>query len=259
MKEATDLTLAGHVTVSYSDKVSTIEFQHPSHNSLPSKLLSELANAIIKEGAKEEVVLILVKSGGDRTFCAGASFDELVAIEDKDVGKKFFMGFANVINAIRACGKIVIGRVQGKAVGGGVGLASAFDYCMASKYASIKLSELAVGIGPFVIGPAVERKMGLSAYSQMAINAKEWYTAEWGKARGLYHEVFESTEQLDAYTEHFINNLKEMNPEALVGLKKVFWEGTAHWNELLEERAAQSGKLVLSDFSKKTIRGFLKA
>ena len=259
MKEGQDLTQAGHVKVSYSDKVSTIEFQHPSHNSLPSKLLGELAQTILSEGAKEKVVLILVKSGGERTFCAGASFDELVAIEDEAVGKRFFLGFANVINAIRTCGKIVIGRIQGKAVGGGVGLASAFDYCMASKYASIKLSELAVGIGPFVIGPAVQRKMGLSAFSQMAINATEWYTAEWGKSKGIFHEVFESTEQLDAYIQHFIDILKEMNPEALSGLKKVFWEGTEDWDRVLDERAATSGKLVLSDFSKKTIRGFLKA
>jgi methylglutaconyl-CoA hydratase len=259
MKEAQDLTQAGHVQVSYNEKVSTIEFQHPSHNSLPSKLLSELAKTLLAEGAKEEVVLIIVKSSGDRTFCAGASFDELVAIEDEAVGKTFFMGFANVINAIRTCGKIVIGRVQGKAVGGGVGLASAFDYCMASKYASIKLSELAVGIGPFVIGPAVQRKIGLSAFSQMAINATEWYTAEWGKSRGLFHEVFATTEQLDAYLLHFVDKLKEMNPEALSGLKKVFWEGTDNWDTLLAERAAKSGQLVLSDFSKKTIRGFLKA
>lgn len=259
MKEGQDLTQVGHVSVSYSDKVSTIEFQHPSHNSLPSKLLAELAKVILAEGAKEEVVLILVKSGGNRTFCAGASFDELVAIEDETVGKRFFLGFANVINAIRTCGKIVIGRIQGKAVGGGVGLASAFDYCLASKYASIKLSELAVGIGPFVIGPAVQRKMGLSAFSQMAINATEWYTAEWGKSKGLFQEVFNSTDQLDAYLEHFIDKLKEMNPEALSGLKKVFWEGTDDWNEVLAERAATSGRLVLSNFSKKTIRGFLKA
>lgn len=259
MSDATDLTQAGYVQVSYTDAISTIEFQHPSHNSLPSKLLKELAEAITTEGSKSEVILIILKSAGDRTFCAGASFDELVAIADAAQGKAFFSGFSGVINAIRTCGKLVIGRVQGKAVGGGVGLASAVDYCVATKYASIKLSELAVGIGPFVIGPAVQRKMGLSAFSQMAINATEWYTAEWGKSKGLYHEVLDSAEELDAYLADFTNTLKGMNPEALAGLKKVFWEGTENWDTLLEERAEKSGALVLSEFSKKTISGFLKS
>lgn len=259
MTDSKDRTQAGHVNCTHKEGVSTIEFFHPSHNSLPSNLLSQLASKIKEEGAKSEVILIVLKSSGDRTFCAGASFDELVAINNAEQGKQFFSGFSGVINAIRTCGKIVIGRVQGKAVGGGVGLASAVDYCMATKYASIKLSELAVGIGPFVIGPAVERKMGLAAYSQMAINATEWYTAEWGKSKGLFQEVFDSTEQLDAYITHFTDTLKGMNPEALAGLKKVFWEGTENWDGLLEERAEKSGELVLSDFSKKTIQGFLKA
>ena len=259
MTEGQDLTQAGHVHVTHNDGVSTIEFQHPSHNSLPSKLLSQLASTISAEGSKAEVILIVLRSAGDRTFCAGASFDELVAIETAAQGKTFFSGFSGVINAIRTCDKLVIGRVQGKAVGGGVGLAAAVDYCMASKYASIKLSELAVGIGPFVIGPAVQRKMGLSAFSQMAINATEWYTAEWGKSKGLFHEVFQSTEQLDDYLKHFTDTLKGMNPKALAGLKKVFWEGTENWDALLEERAEKSGELVLSEFSKKTIKSFLKA
>jgi len=254
-----DKTLQGHIKCDISDKVATIEFFHPAHNSLPSKLLAELSDTILNCGKDENVLLIVLKSAGERTFCAGASFDELVSIENEVEGKKFFLGFANVINAIRTCGKIVIGRVQGKAVGGGVGLASATDYCMATKYASVKLSELAVGIGPFVIGPAVQRKIGLASFSHLAINATEWQTAEWAKSKGLFQEVFESTEQLDAYLESFISTLKTMNPIALDGLKKIFWEGTDNWNNLLETRAETSGKLVLSDFSKKTIKGFLKA
>ena len=252
-----DKTRQGHVNVDQHTNVATIEFFHPSHNSLPSNLLNALARSIKDLGKDEKTDLIVIKSAGDRSFCAGASFDELIQIENEIQGKTFFSGFASVINAIRKCPKIVIGRVQGKAVGGGVGLASAFDYCIATKYASVKLSELAVGIGPFVIGPAVERKIGLSAYSKLAINATEWETAEWAKQKGLYNEVFESTEQMDAYIEHFCNKLKEMNPEALRLLKKIFWEGTDNWDQLLEQRAEMSGKLVLSKFSKETIKKFL--
>ena len=253
-----DKTQQGHVKAQIENGIATIEFYHPSHNSLPSNLLNALKESIEDHGQNPDVNLIVVKSAGDRTFCAGASFDELVRIENEVEGKKFFMGFASVINAIRKCPKIVIGRVQGKAVGGGVGLSSAFDYCMATKYASVKLSELAVGIGPFVIGPAVQRKVGVSAFSQMAINATEWQTAEWAGQRGLFHEVFDSTEQLDEYLDHFCTKLNTMNPEALALLKKVFWEGTDHWDQLLEERAEMSGRLVLSKFAKETISGFLK-
>ena len=253
-----DKVQQGHIKTSIENKIATIEFYHPSHNSLPGKLLLELERAIYAADDNKDVILIVLKSAGDRTFCAGASFDELASINDDLVGKKFFMGFANVINAIRKISKIVVGRVHGKAVGGGVGLAAACDYCMATQFASIKLSELAVGIGPFVIGPAVERKMGLSAYSHMSLNATEWRTADWAREKGLYTEVFKSTEQLDEYIIHLTDKLVTMNPEAMSLLKNVFWEGTEHWDALLEERAEMSGKLVLSDYAKNSIRGFLK-
>lgn len=252
-----DKTKQGYIKSDYAQHITTITFYHPSHNSLPGNLLGELTAAINAAGRHEGTILVLLKSEGDRTYCAGASFDELVAIEDESTGKQFFSGFANVINAIRKCPKLVIGRVQGKAVGGGVGIASACDYCMATKYASVKLSELAVGIGPFVIGPAVERKVGLSAFSQMAINATEWQTAAWAKEKGLFQEVFETIEQLDAYIESFMATLVTMNPAAMRMLKEVFWEGTDHWDQLLADRAETSGKLVLSDFSKKAIGKFL--
>lgn len=252
-----DKTQQGHILSSVKDRVGIIEFYHPSHNSLPGKLLAELEQAIYDMGANDDAIVILLKSSGDRTYCAGASFDELASIEDEQVGKIFFMGFANVINAIRKVPKLVIGRIHGKAVGGGVGLASAVDYCMATKYASIKLSELAVGIGPFVIGPPVERKIGVSAYSEMAINATEFRTAEWAKQKGLYMDVFDTTEQLDEYITHFCEKLVRMNPEAMTLLKRVFWGGTENWDALLEERAEMSGRLVLSDFSKKAIGKFL--
>jgi len=253
-----DKTQQGHVKAQFDNGLARIEFYHPSHNSLPSNLLRQLSDTILEYGSREDVKLILLKSAGDRSFCAGASFDELAAIQDKDSGKRFFMGFAKVINAMRTCGKIVIVRVQGKAVGGGVGLASSADYCLATKFASVKLSELAVGIGPFVIGPAVERKVGLAAFSQMALDATSWQDAYWAKQKGLYQEVFDTVEELDKALQEFCNTLLSMNPAALQQLKEVFWQGTQDWNNLLERRAEISGELVLSKFSKETIAGFLR-
>ncbi|MEZ4910520.1 MAG: enoyl-CoA hydratase/isomerase family protein [Saprospiraceae bacterium] len=249
----------GHVKYSIEDGVATIEFFHPAQNALPGYLLRDLCEAIDDADRSDEVTLVLIKSAGERTFCAGASFNELITIDTLETGKQFFMGFANVINAIRTCKKIVICRVQGKAVGGGVGIAAACDYTMSSKYASVRLSELAVGIGPFVIGPVVERKVGFSAFSQMALNADEWQTAEWAKQKGLYTECFDTTEQLDAYITHFIKALRSKSVPALLQLKKVFWEGTDHWNSLLESRAEMSGKLILSPEAKQAIQSFLKA
>ena len=237
--------------------LAEITFFHPKHNSLPSHLLKELEQAIIGAGEDSEVQVIILKSGGERTFCAGASFDELMSIEDFPTGKKFFMGFANVINACRKCPKLIIGRVQGKAVGGGVGLASAVDYCLATKYSAIKLSELNVGIGPFVVGPAVERKIGIAAMSQITINANAFQTAEWAKAKGLYAEVFEDAEALDKGVMQIADYLLSTNPEAQQMLKKVFWANCEHWDELLEKRAEASGQLVLSDYTKEALKAYL--
>lgn len=236
--------------------IARITFSHPAQNSMPGHQLARLAAAIEESGNNPSVKVIVLQSGGDRTYCAGASFDELAAIDEFETGKRFFMGFANVINAMRKCPKLIIGRVQGKCVGGGVGLAAATDYCMATKYASIRLSELAVGIGPFVVGPAVERKVGLSAMSQLAMNPNEWQTAEWAKQKGLFTEVFDTIEQLDAYIAHFTRQLADFNPDAMAELKKVFWQGTEHWDTLLQERAAISGRLVLSEFTKNAIAAF---
>ncbi|MCZ4319852.1 enoyl-CoA hydratase/isomerase family protein [Aequorivita viscosa] len=236
--------------------IATIEFFHPAHNSLPGDLLAKLANTITEAGNNEEAKVIILKSGGDRTFCAGASFNELININDAETGKVFFSGFANVINAMRKCPKFIIGRIQGKTVGGGVGLASATDYCMASKFAAIKLSELNVGIGPFVVGPAVERKLGTSGFSQIAIDANSFYEAEWAKQKGLYNQLYNTVEELDEAVQKFAENLCNYNPEAMKEMKKVFWNGTEDWDDLLAERAVISGRLVLSDFTKKTLKRF---
>jgi enoyl-CoA hydratase/carnithine racemase len=236
--------------------IATIEFFHPDHNSLPGDLLTSLVEAIKHAGENEEVKVVILKSGGARTFCAGASFQELISIEDAAMGKVFFSGFANVINAMRKCPKFIIGRIQGKTVGGGVGLASATDYCMATKYAAIKLSELNVGIGPFVVGPAVQRKLGVSGMSQIAMDANTFYDADWARQKGLYTQVFDTIEALDEAVHQLAEGFCKYNPEAMAEMKKMFWKGTEDWDQLLADRASISGRLVLSEFTKETLKRF---
>ena len=245
-----------YVKITSNEGIGTIKFFHPQSNSLPKHILAELATTITNAGEDDNIKVIVLKSAGDRAFCAGASFDELIAIDNENTGKEFFSGFANVINAARKCPKFIIGRVQGKAVGGGVGMAAATDYCFATKFASAKLSELAIGIGPFVVGPAVERKIGTSAFSAMTINAGKWFDANWAREKGLYTEVFDSVDEMDAEIENLATTLSQSNPEAMQELKKVMWEGSENWNTLLMERAKHSGKLVLSDFTKNAIQKF---
>ncbi len=249
----------GFVDFSIQDSgIATIEFGHPMSNSLPGKILRKLAETITEVSSNEAVKVIVLRSTGSKAFCAGASFDELIAISDLDTGKVFFSGFAQVINACRKSSKLIIGRVQGKAVGGGVGIASAVDYCYATTNADVKLSELAVGIGPFVVGPAVERKMGLSAMSQLAINATEWHSAKWAYDKGLYAQLFDSEDDMDEEIARLANVLAKSSPEAMAELKRVFWQGTEHWDQLLTDRAAISGTLVLSDFTVNAINAFKK-
>ena len=245
-----------YVTINIKNRIGYIEFYHPNKNSMPSAILQKLKEAIDDAGANEAVNVIVLKSGGDRTFCAGASFNEVMAIEDVEQGKAFFSGFANVINTMRRCPKLIIGRVQGKVVGGGVGLAAATDYCLATKFAAIRLSELSIGIGPFVIEPAVTRKIGVAATSELTINAESFFSAEYAKNKGLYAEVFYTLEALDDAINELAEKLSNYNPEALKRMKSVFWEGTAHWDTLLTERAEISGALVLSTFTKNTLKRF---
>jgi methylglutaconyl-CoA hydratase len=245
-----------YVNYQVDESIATIEFFHPDQNSLPGSILAKLADTITQVGNLNEVKVIILKSGGDRTFCAGASFKELININDAETGRVFFSGFANAINAMRKCPKFIIGRIQGKTVGGGVGLAASTDYCMATKFAAIKLSELNVGIGPFVVSPAIERKMGVSAMSQIAIDANTFYDANWAMQKGLYAQVFESIEAMDEAVLNFAKHLCTYNPEAMLEMKKVFWRGTDDWDQLLADRAAISGRLVLSDFTKETLKKF---
>ena len=246
----------GYVKSEFHKGVTSIEFFHPQSNSLPGKILNELAQAIHAAGNDAETILVLLRSGGDKTFCSGASFDELIEIKTKEQGLEFFSGFAKVINAIRICPKFVIGRIQGKCVGGGVGIAAAVDYAIATDRADVKLSELAVGIGPFVVGPAVERKIGIAAFSVLAIDATMWSNADWAKRKGLFAEVHDSIENMDESIQRLTDTLSHSSPEAMAAMKKIFWKGTEHWDKLLLERAAISGNLVLSDFTKQAIRKF---
>jgi methylglutaconyl-CoA hydratase len=248
MKESVNQTIENHI--------ATIEFFHPEQNSLPTSILVQLADTITSAGQNPDIKVIILKSGGDRTFCAGASFQELISINYAETGKIFFSGFANVINAMRKCPKFIIGRIQGKTVGGGVGIAAATDYCMATKFASIKLSELNVGIGPFVVSPAIERKIGLSALSQIAIDANNFYDATWAQQKGLYYNLYETIEELDTEVHKFAQQLCTYNPKAMSQMKQIFWQGTENWDNLLAERAAISGKLVLSDFTKEKLKSF---
>jgi methylglutaconyl-CoA hydratase len=253
-----DESKEGYVRAERHNGVTTIEFFHPQSNSLPGRLLEELTREIHSFGNDEETKVIILRSAGEKAFCAGASFDELLAIENAAQGLHFFSGFAHLINAMRKCPHFIIARIQGKCVGGGVGIAAAADYAIATEGAEIKLSELAVGIGPFVVGPAVERKIGLAAFSNLAIDASMWRNADWARKRGLYAEVHANTEFMDESISRLANNLAHSNPEAMARMKESFWTGTEHWDRLLYERAAISGRLVLSEFSRSAIRKFRK-
>lgn len=238
--------------------IAILSFFHPEQNSLPSNLLNELVDTINNLGNNDAVKVVILKSDGGTTFCAGASFQELILIENEATGKLFFSGFANVINAMRKCPKIIIGSIHGKAVGGGVGIAAATDYCLATKYASVKLSELTIGIGPFVVAPAIERKIGVSALSQLTLDANNFYSADWAHSKGLYNGVYQDNNELESAVQAMAHNLANYNPSALIELKKVLWKDAENWDELLKERAAISGKLVLSDFTKEALKKFQK-
>jgi methylglutaconyl-CoA hydratase len=248
-----------YVKFTKTDGVGYIEFYNPLHNALPSQMLIELCTAIDNAGTDNDINVLVLKSGGNRTFCAGASFDDLAAISTIEEGKTFFMGFANVINALRKNPKIVIGSVQGKAVGGGLGLAAAVDLCFASEYASIKLSELSIGIGPFVIEPALKRKLGLSAVSQLTLHPQTFFSAKWAREKGLYANVFETNDNLNEHVSSVANQLAKYNPEALAEFKKIQWQDSNHWDDLLAQRAEISGRLSLSLFTKTQLKKFIKS
>ncbi len=246
----------GYVKTEFHTGITTIEFFHPQSNSLPGKLLDTLAQTIHGAGNDDFTKVIVLRSGGNKAFCAGASFDELISIKNEKEGLRFFSGFAHVINSVRTCPKFVIARIHGKAVGGGVGIAAAADYAIAAENADIKLSELAIGIGPFVVGPVIERRIGMAAFSHLAIDASMWRNADWAKKKGLYAELHPNMDSMDESIRVLSENLSHANPQTMAEMKKIFWAGTENWNRLLIERAAISGKLVLSEFTKNAIAKF---
>ena len=246
----------GTITTNITNKVATITFFHPAGNSLPSELINRMIDSINRLSENDDVHVIILQSEGGKSFCGGASFDELLSISNLEEGKQFFSGFANLINSLRKCPKFVIGRAHGKAVGGGVGILAATDYCFATEAADIKLSELSLGIGPFVIAPAVQRKIGVSALSELTLDANHWRTAYWAKNKGLFNTVFDNTRDMDASIGILTSNLAKYSLQAMREMKKVLWENTSHWDVLLIERAEISGKLVLSDFTKDALEKF---
>ena len=248
----------GSLYTNITGKVATVEFGHPASNSFVAELLDRLTMELNQLSKNDTISVIVLKSEGDRAFCAGASFDELMAVSNLEEGKIFFSGFANVINAMRTCKKMIVGRIQGKTVGGGVGLAAACDYVYASVDASIRLSELTIGIAPLVIAPAVERKIGTAAISELSLAPSEWKNAYWAKEKGLFSKVFDSMKELDKDLEFFAEKLASYNPEALEEWKKVLWQNTNHWDQLLIDRAAITGKLVLSEFTRNALSKFKK-
>ncbi|MGX7668899.1 enoyl-CoA hydratase/isomerase family protein [Flavobacterium pedocola] len=248
----------GTLHTQIENKIASVTFGHPASNSFPSEQLQRLTDELNQLSKNSDVSIIVLRSEGTGAFCAGASFDELLAVSNLEQGAKFFSGFANVINAMRNCSKLIVGRIHGKAVGGGVGLAAACDYALATKESAVKLSELAIGIGPFVIEPAVSRKIGKGALAEMTLAAHEWKNAQWAKEKGLFANVFDTLEELDTELNSFTSKLASYNPEALSDMKKVLWEGTENWDKLLYERAAISGRLVLSDFTVNALNQFKK-
>jgi methylglutaconyl-CoA hydratase len=243
---------AGRVQSEVLDGIATVRFAHPKSNSLPGRLLTQLADAISAAGSAADARVIVLRSEGEGPFCAGASFDEFNAIQSAEQGRRFFSGFARVVLAIMRAPKFVVTRVQGKTAGGGIGIVAASDYALATEAAALRLSELAVGIGPFVVGPVIERKIGLAAFSALAVDA-DWRSASWARERGLYAEVLPEIPELDARVAQLADKLAGYNPEAMRRMKEIFWRDTEEWETLLAERAGISGELVLSDFTRKAI------
>lgn len=244
----------GTVSLGVSKGVATIEFSHPKGNSLPGPLLQRLSECVDEAGTRPDAAVVVLRSAGAGPFCAGASFDELRAIDSPERGAEFFSGFARVILAMRRCPRFVITRVQGKVAGGGIGLVAASEYAIASQDAALRLSELAVGIGPFVVGPVIERRIGRAHFTAMAVDF-EWRSAAWGERCGLFAQVTAPI-GLDDAVDTLARRLATANPAAMAEMKRVFWEGTEHWPTLLAERAAVSGRLVLSDHTRRAIAAF---
>jgi methylglutaconyl-CoA hydratase len=253
MTTPADVEQDGTVTLAVANGIATVTFFHPKKNALPAFILRRLTETIESVGANPDVRVVILASEGKGAFCAGASFDELRSIRSAEEGKEFFSGFARVILAMRRCPKVIIARVQGKVVGGGVGLVAAPDYSFALPAASVRLSELAIGLGPFIVGPVIERRVGRAAFGALAID-HDWRDAEWAERNGLFTRLMDTEAAMDSVLPAFARRLSETNPDALTQIKRMLWEGTNHWDTLLFDRAAVSGRLVMSEFTARAIK-----
>ena len=233
--------------------VARIQFAHEKQNAFPATHLKALQLAFEKVSSDDDVHVIVLQSDPSKAFCAGASIDDLLNVKTAKEGKAFFMGFANVLNAMRRCPQPIIGRIHGKAVGGGVGLIAACDYALATTHTQIKLSEIAIGIGPFVIAPALLRKIGTAAMSELSLTAHAWKSADWAHSKGLLSELHSDFEALEEAVVKHANRLAAYTPQAVTELKKALWKGTEDWDNLLEHNAAISGRHVFSEQTQKTL------
>lgn len=247
--------LEGTVQASVADGVGTVEFSHPKGNSLPAKLLDDLAGAITKLGNDAAARVIVLRSAGTGAFCAGASFDEFVTLADAEAGKRFFSGFSRVVLAMVRAPKFVLTRVHGRAAGGALGVIAASDYSIALRTASVKLSELQVGIGPFVVGVVIERKLGLAPFQSLAVHA-DWHDADWCERHGLYSALVDDEAALDVAVEAHAKRLASSNPDAMAEMKRIFWHDIGDWEERMNERAAMSGRMVFSNFTHAALTKF---
>lgn len=247
------MTDSGTVVYTASPPLAHIEFYHPKGNSLPSRILEELTLAFRRASEEPDLRVITLQSRGDGAFCGGANLDELRAIRDFESGKAYFMRIAELLTAMRDTPGCIIAKVQGPAVGGGVGLIAASDFVCAGQDAPVRLSEVSLGIGPFVIGPAVIRKIGLSAFSTLSLDAGTWYDAHWARSFGLYNRVVESHVELDRVAEQLAGDLAASGPSAVTTLKRELWRGENDWPARLEESAEQSAKLLMTEHTQRLL------
>lgn len=243
----------GNVQLEKNKKIGRIKFFHPKGNSLPSNLLDELVQAFEKSEKDPDIRVIVLESKGN-SFCAGASLKELKKLKNIDETTSFFMGFADLLNTIRKMSKFVLAKVHGKVVGGGVGLVAVCDYAFATNAALIKLSELSIGLGPYVIEPAVSRKIGTTAFTQLSLDSAEWKSAQWGLENGLYAKCVTDKKALDQTVINNAERLSNYDQQSLRHLRKLHWKDTNNWESLLPKNAKITAKLALSDFTQNKIK-----
>lgn len=238
------------------NSIAKIQFYNPASNACDPSMLAQMVHAFNTLSANSQVKVILLSSKGNKAFCAGASITHLSELKDMKAATDFFSGFGRLILSMKNCNKIIVTSVQGKAVGGGVGIIAASDYVIATENSGLRLSELMIGIGPLVIAPAVIRKVGVAHFSQLSLKPSTWKDAKWGAAHGLFNELVTDGDSLENVTVDYCNSLASYSAQALSALKSVLWQGTEHWEELLYENAAKTATLSLSEDAQESFKKF---